>query len=82
MRESIRPRMATPPDLLDKIAASPPLAEKLAAACGGAAVAFEQVVESARPCLAAVLAPAAARRTWIVCANVREQELVHQELLN
>ena len=54
MRETIRLRMPPKSDLLDDIAASPPLAEKLGAVrTGAAAVAFEHVVESARPVLAA-----------------------------
>ncbi len=83
MRESMRPRMTPKSDLLDDIAASPPLAEKLGALrTGAAAVAFEQVVESARPVLAALLARAVKARVWIVCADVRAQEAMHNELLH
>ena len=83
MRESIRPRMPPKSDLLDDIAASPPLAEKLARLRTGAvAVAFEQVVESARPIVAALLARAAKTRVWLVCADVRAQEAMHNELLH
>ena len=83
MRESIRPRMPPKSDLLDDIAASPPLAEKLARLrTGAAAVAFEQVVESARPIVAALLARAAKTRVWLVCADVRAQEAMHNELLH
>jgi transcription-repair coupling factor (superfamily II helicase) len=70
-------------DLLNDIAASPPLAEKLGALrTGAAAVAFEHVVESARPVLAALLARQARGRVWIVCADVRAQEAMHNELLH
>ena len=63
MRKSMRPRMPPKSDLLDELVASPPLAEKLGAVrTGAAAVAFEQVVESARPVLAALLARAAKGR--------------------
>ena len=83
MRDIIRPRMPTPPDLLDEIAAFPALAEMLAALRSGfAAVACEHVVESARPVLAALLARAAKSRVWIVCADVRAQEAMHNELLH
>jgi len=75
--------MATPPDLLDEIATSPALGAKLAEVrAGGPAVVFEQVVESARPVLAALLARVAKARVWIVCADVRSQEAMHNELLH
>ena len=83
MRERMRPRMHPKSDLLDELAASPPLAEKLGALRTGAAlVAFEHVVESARPVLAALLARVAKVRVWIVCADVRAQEAMHNELLH
>ncbi|MCE9609161.1 MAG: transcription-repair coupling factor [Chthoniobacter sp.] len=70
-------------DLLDELAASPPLAEKLGVVrTGAAAVAFEQVVESARPVLAALLARVAKGRVWIVCRDVRAQETMYNELLH
>ena len=83
MRETMRPRMPPKSDLLDELAASPPLAEKLGALRTGAAVVvFEHVVESARPVLAALLARVAKARVWIVCADVRAQEAMHNELLH
>ena len=83
MRETMRLRMPPKSDLLDDIAASPPLAEKLGAVrTGAAAVAFEHVVESARPVLAALLARVAKGRVWIVCRDVRAQEAIHNELLH
>ena len=75
--------MTAKSDLLDELAASPPLAEKLGAVrTGAAAVAFEHVVENARPVLAALIARVAKTRVWIVCADVRAQESVHNELLH
>ena len=74
--------MKPPPDLLDYIAAAAPMAAKLAAVHAGEAVSFEHVVESAQPMLAALLARRAKARTWIVCANVRAQETLHNELLH
>jgi transcription-repair coupling factor (superfamily II helicase) len=68
------------PDLLDQLAA--PMSAKLDQVRAGEAVAFEHVTPAARPFLAAVLARRIKRRAWIVCANVREQELLHNELLN
>jgi transcription-repair coupling factor (superfamily II helicase) len=83
MRETMRLRMPPKSDLLDELAASPPLAEKLGALrTGAAAVVFEQVVENARPVLAALLARVAKGRVWIVCADVRAQEAMHNELLH
>ena len=83
MRETMRPRMPPKSDLLDELAASPPLAEKLGAVRTGAAVVvFEEVVESARPVLAALLARGARGRVWIVCRDVRAQETMHNELLH
>ncbi len=70
-------------DLLDEIASSPPLAAKLVAArAQTAATVFEHVVESARPVLAALVARTVKVRVWIVCADVRAQEAMHNELLH
>src|SRR5947207_3645363 len=74
--------MKPPSDLLDHIAAAAPMTTKLAAVHAGEAVSFEHVVESAQPMLAALLARQAKARTWIVCANVRAQETLHNELLH
>jgi len=83
MRDIIRPRMPTPPDLLDELAVSSALAEKLAAVrAGSPAVTCEHVVESAWPVLAALLARVAKARVWIICADVRAQEAMHNELLH
>src|SRR5688572_9109065 len=57
------------------------MAEKVARARKGGDVVFEHVAESAQPFLAAMLAREVPRRAWIVCADVRTQELFHNELL-
>ena len=76
-------RMTQPPDLLDEIAASPPIAEKAARLRRGeASVVFDHVTEAAQPFLCALLARQLKERMWIVCANVRAQELFHNELLH
>ena len=75
--------MIKPPDLLDKIASSPPIAEKLKRLRSGKkAPVFDHVTESAQPFLAALLARQWKDRVWIVCADVRTQELFHNELLH
>ncbi len=43
-------------------------------------VVFEHVTETAQPFLAAVLARETKRRTWVVCKNVKSQEVAHNEL--
>jgi len=74
--------MSGQPDALDQIARAPALAAKLAQMRAGEDVAFEHVIEAAQPCLAAILARHVPRRLWLVCENVRAQELFHNELLN
>jgi len=75
--------MITPPDLLDEIAASPPIAEKVnRLQAGEKALVFDHVAESAQPFLTALLARQLRDRLWIVCANVRTQEVFHNELLH
>jgi transcription-repair coupling factor (superfamily II helicase) len=69
--------------LLQRVAASPAICAKLqAVADGSQPVVFEHVTESARPFVAALVAGALRGRVWIVCENVRSQELFHNELLN
>ncbi len=75
--------MTSKSDLLDELATSPALAEKLGAVrTGPAPLAFEHVVDNARPVLAALLARVARGRVWIVCRDVRAQEAIHNELLH
>ncbi len=69
-------------DVLDQIASSEPMAAKLGELRTGADVVFEHVVEAARPMLAAIVARVAKSRVWIVCADVRSQEALYNELLN
>ena len=80
LREGMRPSMKA--DVLDQIASSGPMAAKLGELRTGADVVFEHVVEAARPMLAAIIAREAKGRVWIVCADVRSQEALHNELLN
>lgn len=68
-------------DLLDEVAAAPPMAAKLEAVRAGEAVSFEHVAGAAQPFLAALLARQAPERVWIVCPDVRAQETFHNELL-
>ncbi|MEQ1859469.1 MAG: transcription-repair coupling factor [Chthoniobacteraceae bacterium] len=70
------------PDVLQLIAAAPPMAEKLARVRKGEASAFEHIVTAARATLAAVLARGAKRRVWIVCEMQAAQEALHNELLH
>ena len=70
------------PDVLDQIAAAEPMAAKLAEIRAVEAVTFEHVTDAARPFLAALIARKVEARLWIVCADVRGQEGLHNELLN
>jgi transcription-repair coupling factor (superfamily II helicase) len=78
----MRPPVKPPPDLLQQITTSAPMAAKLAQLRAGEAIVFEHVTEGAQPFLAALIARQVKRRLWIVCANVRAQETFHNELLN
>jgi transcription-repair coupling factor (superfamily II helicase) len=69
--------------LLERVATSAPIAAALEALRDGAfPVAFSHVIESARPFLAAVIAGEIPRSLWIICPNVRSQELLHESLTN
>ncbi len=68
------------PDVLDIIAAAPPMAERLARVRKGETLAFEHVFPSARPTLAAVLARSSKHCVWIVCETQSSQEALHNEL--
>ena len=74
--------MSTHFDLLEQIARAPALGAKLSGILPGSDVVFEHVTEAAQPFLAALVTRQARQRTWIVCPNVRAQELFHGELLN
>lgn len=69
-------------EILDRCARVPALATKLAMVRPDNTVVFEHVTESAQPFLAALIAKQAKGRIWVICANVRAQELFHNELLN
>ncbi len=72
------------PNLLDALAREPALAAKLYAAAGGESTVFEHVSEGAHSALCAALSLAAqksGRRVWLVCANLRAQEQLHNELI-
>jgi transcription-repair coupling factor (superfamily II helicase) len=75
--------MKKPTDLLDEIASSPPIAEKMKRLrAGEKTVVFDHVTESAQPFLTALIARELKDRLWIVCANLRVQEVFHNELLH
>lgn len=72
-----------PTDLLDAIAREPALAAKLRAVMAGEESVFANVVENAHAALCGVIARTcekAGRNLWLVCANVRTQEQLHNEL--
>ncbi|MDD5349184.1 MAG: CarD family transcriptional regulator, partial [Chthoniobacteraceae bacterium] len=73
-------------NLLDYVAQTPPVAAKLRA-LGRGSVVFDHVDEAAQPFVAGLVAARARqskkpRRTWIVAANLRAQERIHNELSN
>ncbi len=75
--------MSHPPDLIELAAASPALAGKVEQIrLGQTPVLFSHVTESAHGFLAALLARRLERTLWIVCANVRSQELLFETLIN
>ncbi len=70
-------------ELLQTAAKAIPIAQRLRALRKGARpVAFSHVIASARPFLVATLAQELAQTLWIVCPNVRAQELLHESLTN
>ncbi len=69
--------------LLKIVAKSEPIGQKLAAIRDGMRpVAFSHVLESARAFLAAVIASEVPQTLWVICPNVRAQELLHESLTN
>ncbi len=77
------PAVDKPFDLPGRIARCGPIAAKLDLIRGGGlVVAFEHVTEPAQPLLAALIARHVEKRIWIICENVRAQEMFHGELLN
>ncbi len=69
-------------ELLDRAATTDPITRQLVKIGSNGPVVFEHVTAPARAFLAAVIAHKTKRRVWVICENVREQELVHNELLN
>ncbi len=70
------------PDILDRLSKSPALAGKLAVLRAGEEADFEHVTEAAQAVLSALIAREIKARVWIVCANLRAQETLHNELAN
>jgi transcription-repair coupling factor (superfamily II helicase) len=69
-------------DLFDRIASAPLMSEKLERIRVGMTVDFDHVTEAAQALLAALVARETKRSSWILCANVRAQETMHNELSN
>ena len=75
--------MKKPDDLLARVAACPPIAEKLRKIDNHEwPVAFSHVIESAQPFLVASLARKIDNTIWVLCPTVHAQELFYDELLN
>ncbi len=69
-------------DILAHVAKSKPVAAKLDEIKRGGVAAFPHAVAQAHPFIVAIIARHFKKRIWIVCENVRAQELFHGELLN
>ena len=70
-------------DLLKIVGCAEPIARQLQALRNGLRpVAFSHVIESARAFLVAALAREVPRSFWVICPNVRIQELLHASLTN
>ncbi len=70
-------------DLLQTVAQAEPIARRLQALRDGTRpVGFSHVIESARSFLVALLARELPKTIWVICPNVRTQELVHESLTN
>ena len=70
-------------ELLARVVASDPIAERLqAVAAGQWPVAFSHVTEPAQPFLVGALAREVRQTLWIICPTVRSQELLYESLLN
>ncbi|MGI8432338.1 MAG: transcription-repair coupling factor [Chthoniobacterales bacterium] len=69
-------------ELLDAVARSAPIAAQLRRIKkGGAPVTFAHVIAPAQPFLVAAVARALRQSLWIICPNVRTQELLHESLV-
>jgi transcription-repair coupling factor (superfamily II helicase) len=70
-------------DLLVRVAESPLIAEKLAKIDKETwPVAFSHVIDSAQPFLVAAIARKIDKTFWVLCPNVRTQELLYESLMN
>ena len=70
-------------ELLEAVAQSAPIAEKLRAIREGQRpVAFSHVIEPAQAFLVAAITRNIRPTLWIVCPSVRTQELLHESLVN
>jgi len=69
-------------NLFDRIASAAAIGAKFARLRAGDPVIFEQVTEAAQPLLAALIARQVDKSIWVLCANVRAQEAMHNEISN
>ena len=70
-------------DLLELVAQSAPIAEKLRQIDQRAwPVAFSHVIDAAQPFLVATLARKINKTLWVLCPSVRTQELLYESLVN
>jgi transcription-repair coupling factor (superfamily II helicase) len=70
-------------DLLELVAQSAPIAEKLRQIDQRAwPVAFSHVIDAAQPFLVATLARKIDKTLWVLCPSVRTQELLYESLVN
>ncbi|MGI8890599.1 MAG: transcription-repair coupling factor [Chthoniobacterales bacterium] len=69
--------------LLKIVAKAEPIARRLEALrAGQRPIAFSHVIEAARAFLVAVLSREISHSLWVICPNVRTQELLHESLVN
>ncbi len=69
--------------MLERVSNAEPIAQKLRAIDSGKfPVAFSHVAEPAQPFLVAALSAKIPRTLWVVCPNVRAQELLYESLVN
>jgi transcription-repair coupling factor (superfamily II helicase) len=92
--DSLSVQKSTRTELLERVAASEPIARKLAAIEKGAwPVQFSHIIEPAQPFLTATIAHACNRfwsddrkaadsTIWVLCPSVHSQELFYESLLN
>ena len=70
-------------DLLELVAQSAPIAEKLRQIDERAwPIAFSHVIDAAQPFLVATLARKINKTLWVLCPSVRTQELLYESLVN